>query len=282
VRTFISFSLFALLWLITGCKQFDNPIVAKAFHHNLYLSEVIDNTPYFESKEDSLIFLEQWINDWILRQTIMANAKQQLSKKELDFSSKIKQYEEQLLLNAYMQKICTDSSRFITPISEIEFCNDTKFNELPEYRDMVKLNYLKLSCPSKLYKKVKDIFFEEKDRVKATTQLEFLCADSIEYHLDNEHWFYTDILEKDLPFSFSNNTTKDNFDFVQDGNHYLILILDRKQQPQQQPKNLLENIKMQQLLLQQKNKIIYINQYQDSLVQKAFLEKKAIKYPILP
>ena len=279
MRTSRIFFVLFLLFVLAGCKQSDNTIVAKAFHHNLYLSDLIAKIPYSESKEDSLLFMEQYINDWILRQTLIENAKKELTQKEQAFSSQLKQYKEQLLINAFMQKISSDSTLFAVSLKDIILESDNNSGEVPEYREMVKLNYIKLSEPSKLYRKIKELFFEEKNRIKATKQLELICADSIEYYLDNEHWFYTDILEKDLPFSFSGNIdNKDKFDFVQDENRYLVLILDRKQQLQ--PKNLLEDKKTLQLLLQQQKKVEFINNFKDSLVQKAIIEKKVIVYPV--
>ena len=257
----------------------NNPIVAKAFHQNLYLSEVIKETPYFKSKEDSLSFINHYVEDWILHKTILAYAKQKLDHKEQDFSHQINQYKEQLLINAFMQKITKDSSNFVVSLSDLNSYSETNNSEeKPEYRNMVKLNYIKLSNPSKIYKKVKELFFEDNDRMKATKQLEIICADTIEYYLDNEHWFYTDILEKELPFSFSGNIdSKDKFDFVQDGNRYLVLILDKKQQLQ--PQNPVGDKKMLHFLLQQKKRVEFVNNYKDSLLQKALLEKRVVVYP---
>ena len=278
MRTARSLLIFALCCLIMGCKQSENPIMAKAFHHNLYFSEVMDEIPYFESKEDSLIFMEQYVNEWILRQTLLALAKQKLTQKEQNFSSQVQQYNEQLLMEAFLQKISRDSLLFTVPLNEIELHCETP----SEYREMVKLNYIKLSNPSKLYKKIKELFFAENDRMKAIAQMELLCADTIEYYLDDEHWFFTDILEKEFPFSLSNERgveNKEKLDFLQDKNRYLVLILDRKQQLQ--PKNSLDDKKILQSLLQQQKKIEFIKNYQDSLVKKALLEKKAIKYPVV-
>jgi len=278
VRKLLSFLV--LILFITGCRQTDNYIVAEAFHHKLYLSEVMEKIPYFTSKEDSLLFMEQYVEAWILRQTLLAQAKNELTQKEQDFSSQIMQYKEQLLINAYLQKISSDSVLFAVSRQELaDFLKETKTNEAPEYRDMVKLNYIKLSDPSKLYKQIKELFFEEKDRMKAIKQLELLCADTIEYYLDSEHWFYADFIEKELPFSFSYTDTKEKFEIVQDGYRYLVLILDRKQQLQ--PKNTLEERKFAQSLLQQQKRVEFFADYKDSLVQKALLEKKAIRYPIL-
>jgi len=278
VRKVLSF--LALVLIVTGCKQTNNQVIAEAFHHRLYLSEVMQNIPYLTSKEDSLFFMEQYVDAWILRQTLLAQAKYELTQKEQDFSSQIAQYKEQLLINAYLQKISRDSVQFAVSRQELaDFLKETKTDEAPEYRDMVKLNYIKLSNPSKIYKQTKELFFEEPDRIKAVRQLELLCADTIEYYLGREDWFYADFLEKELPFSFSYTDTKEKFEIVQDEYRYLVLILDRKQQLQ--PKNAQEERKFAQSLLQQQKKAAFFVDYKDSLVQKALLEKKAIRYPVL-
>ncbi|MCL2434928.1 MAG: hypothetical protein FWD09_02165 [Lentimicrobiaceae bacterium] len=274
---------FLVLWLITGCRPTDNsgnPIVAEAFHNKLYLSEVMKKTPYFASKEDTLLFMDQYVEDWILRQTLLARARQKLTAGEQDFSSQIAQYKEQLLINAYLQKISKDSALFEVPTSELyDFINETKADHTPEYRDMVKLNYIRLSERSKIYNQVKKLFFEEPNRAKAMKQLEALCADTVEYYLDNARWFYADFIEKEFPFSFSDAGIKDKLDIVQDGYRYLILILDRKQQLQ--PRNTLEDRKIAQALLQQQKKAAFLSGYQDSLVRKAVMEKRVARYPVV-
>jgi len=282
VKNFLLF-LIAVVAVITSCQQTANPIVAEAFHHKLYWSDLLKKIPYSSSKADSLLFMERYIDDWVLRKTLLAQAKQALTQSEQEFTSQIEQYKEQLLINAYRQKLSNDSVLFTVSNKEIiDFLNQTKTEETPEYRDMIKLNYIKLSNPSKLYKKIKELFFDDNNRVKVIEQLMVLCADTIEYYLDNEHWFYTDFIENELPFTFSQmakTESKDRFDFVEGRNRYLILVLDRKQQLQ--PKNIFEDKKMAQTLLQQQKKAAFLNQYQDSLVQKAIREKKAIRYPIV-
>jgi hypothetical protein len=282
VRTFLAFLILVFFGLISGCKQPKDQIIAKAFHQNLYFTEVIGSIPYSESKEDSLIFMEQFIEDWVLQKTLLAYAKKRLTAKEQDFSIQIKKFNEQLLINAYLQKITSDSSLFEVHFNELaDLQIEEKQDDTPEYRDMVKLNYIKLSNPSKLYKKIKGLFFDEPDRIKATTQLELLCSDTIEYYLDNERWFYTDFIENELPFTFSGKDhidRKEKFDFVQDGNRYLVLILDRKQQLQ--PKNSLENKTAVQLFLQQQKKVEFLRHFQDSLLQKALLDKKVVVFPV--
>jgi len=274
------FVLFLVLGFILGCQQTNNPLVAEAFHHKLYLSEVMKQLPYFASKEDSVLFIEQYVETWILHQTMFAQAKQGLTQKEQKFSSQMAQYKEQLLINTYLQKVSRDTSLFTVSKTElVDFVNETKSDNALEYKDMVKLNYIKLSNPSKNYWQIKELFFEEKDRIKSIKQLELFCADTIEYYLDGEHWFYVDFIEKELPFTFSYTDTKNKYDIVQDGYRYLILILDKKQQLQ--PQNTLGDKKTAQALLQQQKKAMFFANYQDSLVQKALHEKKAVKYPII-
>ena len=277
--------IFAFIVLVLGifaaCKQTHDPVVAEAFHRKLYFSEVVEKIPYTVSKEDSLQFIEQYVTDWVLYQTMLAKAKRTLTKSEQDFSTQIAQYEEKLLIDRYLQNISSEPNSFAVSQNELRnFLNATQTGETQEYREMLKLNYIKLSNPSKLYKKIKELFFAENDRLNALQQLEAICADTIEYYLDDAQWFYTDFLEKELHFSFQNKVNivpGAKFDFVQDGNRFLLFIVDIKQQLQTKS---LEDIKMAQLLLQQQKRTEFLINYQDSLVKKALLEKKVIVYPI--
>ena len=269
-----------VLGFFTACKQTPDPLLAEAFHCKLYLSEAAEEIPCAVSKEDSLLFIEQYVTDWILHKTLLAQARHTLTKNEQDFSSQIAQYEEKLLIDRYLQKTSRNLGTFAVSQKELaDFLSAKQTDETPEYREMLKLNYIKLSNPSKLYKKIKELFFQENDRVNALQQLEAICADTIEYYLDDVHWFYTDFLEKELHFSFQNKgniVPNAKLDFVQDGNRFLIFIVDKKQQLQ--TKNL-EDMKMAQLLLQQQKRTDFLINYQDSLVKKALFEKKVVVYP---
>jgi hypothetical protein len=281
VRKLLSFLVIGCV-LVTGCRQNANPVVAEAFHKKLYLSEVKEKIPYSVSKEDSLIFLEKYVEEWVLHQTLLTHAHQKLTQKEQNFSTQIEHYKEQLLINAYFQKISKNPALFEISKEELAvFLNETKTEEEPEYRDMVKLNYVRLSNPSKLYKKIKELFFDDQNRAKALAQIELLCADTIEYYLDSEHWFYADFIERELPISFSDVGKKgmpEKLDIALNGNRYLIIILEQKQQLQ--PRNVSEDKKMALLLLQQQKQAAFIANYQDSLVNKALQERKVVKYPI--
>ena len=280
----ILFFFFIVLWfLVTGCNQNIDTPLAEAFHKKLYLSEIKEKIPFSTSKEDSLLFIEQYVDEWMLRQTLLAHAKQKLTQKEQNFSSQIEQYKEQLLINAYLQKISSTPVLFEVSKEELDdFLNINKTEEPPEYRDMVKLNYVKLSNPSKIYKKIKELFFDDNERAKSIAQIEKICSDTIEYYLDSNHWFYTDLIENELPFSFSDLGKKENqekLDIVINGNRYLVRILDKKEQIQ--PKSISEDRKIAQSLIMQQKKAAYITSFQDSLLAKALFEKKAIRYPII-
>jgi hypothetical protein len=276
VRKIITFLLVAAC--LFGCNQPEDPIVAEAFHYKLYLSELKAQIPYFPFKEDSLLFTEQYVEKWILHKTLLAHAKQNLTQNEQNFSTQIKRFNEQLLINSYLQKLSNESAQLTVSQSELtDFLNETKPEQTPEYRNMVKLNYIKLSEPSKLYKQIKDLFFDEKERAKSLNKLELLCADTIEYYFDGEHWLFADYIEKDLPLTFED--LKDKYDIVQDGYRYLIMILEQKQQLQ--PRNVQEDRKMAQTLLLQEKMMVFVSNYQDSIVQKAKNEKRAIRYPIV-
>lgn len=281
MRNLLSFFVIALA-LSTGCAFKSDSIVAEAFHNKLYLSEVIEKIPFMASKEDSLLLMEQYVEEWILRQTLLVQAKKELAHKEQNFSSQMVQYKEQLLINAYFQKISNTPDIFQISQDELNiFLKDTKADETPKYREMVQLNYIKLSNPSRLYKRIKELFFSDTDRAKSLAEIELMCADTIEHYLDNEHWFYTDQLENELPFSYSELTKKGEqvkLDIIQNGYRYLILILDKKQQFQ--TINVYKDKEIAKLLLQQQKRAAFVKNYQDSLIRRAIIDKNAVRYPI--
>ena len=268
------------VFLLLGCNHTKDAPIAKVFHHNLYFSEVLNNTPFFTSKEDSLLFMEQYIDEWIMRKTLLSYAKKSLSQKEQNFNSKIELYKEQLLINEYLQKIIRDSSLYLVTNNELtNFLNKDIQDETPEYREMVKLNYIKLSVGSKHNKKVKELFFDVNNRVNALKQLEILCADTIEYYLDSEHWFYVDFIENELLFPFSEKIffeNKEQFEFIQGGYRYYVVILDKKRQLQ--TRNAFEDRKMAISLLQQEKKTSFYRNFQDSLVRKSLSEKNVFRF----
>lgn len=256
--------------LLLGCSDNDDPVVAEANGKKLYTSQIEAVTPKGLSPQDSIDFVQHAIKDWVIEQLLLQEAEKELTFKEKDFSKELKAYRERLLLNAYLEKITADTNLF--PVSNAELHAFMKNYGLHYTidKEIIKLNYVKLSKGSKLIPKIKDILFDEEKRQVQKADIERLCGDSIEYFIDDERWLYLEDIEFEFPIQL---TEKEDICEechhleTEDGDyHYLIVFLDyrKRQTAAESANNDYENAKN---LLRQQKKNAYIKQKAETLYE---------------
>ncbi len=266
--------LLLLIPFLYSCHSKKDRVVSEVYNDKLFESEVVQNIPSGLSTEDSLHFFQQYVENWINEKVILKEAKHVLSLKEQNFDEQIKKYKEKLLIEAYYNKITSDSSQFNISDQEIKhFTKEYKVSE-PIQKNVVRVNYIKLSKKSTVGNKIKEILFNETKRVANKNQLIALCSDSIEYFLDDNQWILLEYLENDFPFSINNKeallSEHKNIDVSDEQYRYLVVFLDFKTQfTSSETTEELETTK--QMLLQQK-KVNYINKMKKSLLEKAIKE----------
>lgn len=254
-----------------SCNSNKDRVVSEVFNYKLFESEIIQNIPSGLSVEDSIQFFQQYVETWIKEKVVLNEAKHVLSLKEQNFDEQIKNYKEKLLIEAYYNKITSDSAKFRISDQEIKhFTKEFKVSE-PIQKNVVRVNYIKLSKKSNVGNKIKDILFNDDKRVAQKAQLISICSDSIEYFLDDNQWILLEYLENDFPFSINNKeallSDHKNMDVSDEQYRYLIVFLDFKTQfTSSETTEEFESTK--QMLLQQK-KVNYINNVKKSLLEKA-------------
>jgi len=257
-----------------SCHSKKDRVVSEVYNDKLFESEVVHNIPSGLSPEDSIHFFQQYVENWINEKVILQEAKHVLSLKEQNFDEQIQKFREKLLIEAYYNKITSDSTQFKISDQEIKhYTKEFKASE-PIQKNVVRVNYIKLSKKSPIGNKIKEILFNETKRVANKNQLISLCSDSIEYFLDDNQWILLEYLENDFPFSINNKeallSEHKNIDVSDEQYRYLVVFLDFKTQfTSAETSEELESTK--QMLLQQK-KVNYINKMKKSLLEKAIKE----------
>ena len=224
-------SLFLLLplLLLLSCGRKD-PVVAEAFHQKLYLSELRQMLPDNLSAEDSVAMCEKLIDNWLTKQVVLNAAKQELSFRETSFKKEMKDYRENLIMNAYFDRITADTNLFQVSDNDVrQYMKRYSYHYAVE-REIVKMNYIRLSLQSKLIPQVRDLFFDDNQRVSQKERLIQLCADSVEYFMDDDTWLYLDEICNELPAEFSNKMERtsaiQHFEVSDKDYCYLIVLLD--------------------------------------------------------
>lgn len=246
----------SLSLLIVACGKKDK-VVAEAFYQKLYLSEIEQMLPDNLSPEDSAKMCQQLIDNWITRQVVLNAAKKELSMREKSFTKEVNDFKENLLMNAYFEKITSDSSLFQVSDQEVrQYIKKFSFHYAVE-REIIKMNYIRVSNHSALESKVKKLLFNDEERDLYRNELMALCADSIEYFLDADTWLYLDEIGDDMPKGFFENFTRNSqvqhIEIKDDQYTYFIVVWDYKTKHVKGDVND-EMKEARQMLVQQKKK----------------------------
>lgn len=252
-------------------------MVAQVYYHKLYLSEVQNNMPIGLSPQDSAILANHYIDNWIKEQLILHEAEKKLSLREKNFDRQMEDYRNNLLINTYFDKLVSDTSIF--KISEKEMQSFVKqFDKQYEVdKEIVKLNYVKLSKGSKLIAPVKQILFDENLRVSSKDEMAKMLGDSIEYLIDDETWLYLEDIQNEIPFEVHKDVEKHHQYVEKDvnGYHYIMVVLDYKDK--RSVNETTEEQAAARMMLMNQRKTQFIDEYIEELYEKAMKEGAIIQ-----
>ena len=218
---------------LASCQQNRDKVVAQVYNHKLYLSEVESGLPSGLSPEDSVAMVKDYIDIWVKERLILHEAEHALSFKEKNFDKQLEDYRRSLLINAYYDKLVSDTNKFGISDQDVEAFGRDFDGRYTVDKEIVKVNYVKLSENSKLIAPVKAILFNENRRQEEKEQLTLLFGDSVEYMLDDNTWLYLEDVRAEVPFDLKEGDLKSHHQYVDktiDGNCYLLVILDYKNQ----------------------------------------------------
>ena len=254
-------------------------MIAQVYYHKLYLSELQRDIPSGLSPEDSISIANEYINSWIKEQLILHEAEKNLSIKEKNFDKQLDNYRNTLLVNKYYEKLTSDTAVFKVSQKEMNAFMRSFDKRYTVDREIVQVNYVKLSKHSKLIEPVKTILFDEHKRVSEKTQLVKMLADSVEYFADDNTWLYLDDIEQELPITIQDGSTllseHKHIEKEDENYHYLIVFLDYKDKRSVNESN--SEVSAARMMLLQQRKQQYLDRYVNNLYDKAIKEGVIIR-----
>ena len=257
-----------LLLLSSSCHQREDKVMAQVYYHKLYESEVLQNMPTGLSPADSIAIVNDFIDSWVREQLVLHEAEKSLSPREKNFDRQLEEYRNNLLINTYFNKIISDTAAMNITDKDLEEFMKGFDKRYTIEKEIVKVNYVKLPKNSPLLGLAKEILFSESRRVGEKEALVKLLGDSIEYLLDDDAWLYLDDIQNEVSFDFSADAVKNRCIEKEIGDyHYLLVVLDYKNQRSVSETNEERAAARMMLLNQRKQQII--RQHVDQLYEKA-------------
>ena len=230
-KTLLLFCPLLIALLLTSCRGKRDKVLAQVYYYRLYESELRQNMPTGLAPADSIALANDYIDNWLKEKILLHEAERSLSPHEKNFDKKIEEYRNNLLINRYYDKLTTNADTIQISDKELDDFMKGFDNRYTIEKEIVKVNYVKLSAHSPLLAVAKGILFDDNRRTEERDALITLLGDSIEYLLDDNTWFYLDDIQNEVSFDFSEDAAKRKYVEREIGDyHYLMVILDYKNQ----------------------------------------------------
>lgn len=272
----VSLFLFALLLCLSSCQKKDK-VVAQVYYHKLYQSDVLNSMPSGLSASDSIAMFNDIVDDWIKEQIVLHEAEKKLPLKSKNFQQEMESYRNSLLINKYYDLIVSKNKDIQPSDDDVrQFLNNFD-NRYTVDKEIVKVNFVKLSKGSKLIEPVKAILFDKEKRQTEKEVLTKMLSDSIEYLIDDEAWLYLDDIQNEVSFEISKSDIEQHKCIEKEvgENHFLIVILDYKNQRSVSETE--EEIAAARMMILNQCKKELIEQHINKLYEKALKEGSIIR-----
>lgn len=191
-----------LLFIIVACntisEQESKRALAKVHDKYLYKSDIENLFVNNMSKDDSIVIVRNYINEWVKKQLLLQKAELNLSKESKDIEKQIEDYKSSLLIFKYKQELIKQKLDTVVTEKEIEeYYNEYSGNFILNH-NIVKVLYLKISKEAPEIEKVR--WWYKSNSAENKSRLEDYCYQyATKYDDFNDQWIPFNKLLLEVP-----------------------------------------------------------------------------------
>ncbi len=176
-------------------KQEEEKAVARVHESYLYESDLMKILNKNISKQDSILLINNYINNWVKQQLLLDKAEINLADEVEDFEKLVAKYKEDLFINSYKEAVVKEYLNTDITQQDIDefYLKNTKNFRLNE--ELLKLKYIKFAKNIPNKKELIDLFKSSKKKDLDSLQTQELSL--ISHHLNDSIWIkYSDLMAK--------------------------------------------------------------------------------------
>jgi hypothetical protein len=279
--------ILSVFFIIYSCEYInlkknknDEIVIASVGTSKLYKSDIKDIYNKELADQDSLIIINNYIENWAKRQIIIQKATLNLSEQqEEELDKLIKDYKNDLYINTYKDALVSQNlDTIISKQSIIDFYNSNQpIFKLKEA--ILKFKYVSFNSKSIKAKTIKSLFLKPN-----TKELDSLIYNKLQFNasqLNDSVWYnYKDIVGLD---SFIENIEKEKLltvdffkEYTHNDNTYYFKVIDVKKYGEIAPIEKVTPVIKQMLL--HKKRLAYINELDNKLIEEAIKNNTFKRY----
>lgn len=206
---FLVLTFSALLWacdMIEINRKQNDKAIAQVGIKFLYESELRRELPPKMSNSDSLLFTQDYINNWIKQQLLLHEVEKSLPNDEKDVSRAIEQYRQELLIHQYKNHRIGEIVESTITYDEIEKYYYKYLEKFKLHRIIIRVSYAILPPSVNPPKKIRELLISnEADDVGEVE--EYMYKYAKRYDNFNDDWIYFDNLLGNINYQIGDQTS---------------------------------------------------------------------------
>ena len=264
-----------LFFVLQSCNYFTikddtQEAIARVNNTYLYKKDLKNVVPLDVAKNDSILLVNNFINNWIKQQLLLSKAQLNLESKANEFEGLVKKYREDLFINSYKEAVVKqylDTTITENDIEEFYAKNNQNF-KLNE--ELLRLKFIKIGKDVYNKKELIKLFKSSKKRDLDSLHAAELSLKS--HHLNDSVWVkYTDLVSKVAILKNEDKEQllkKDNFIQKEDSlSLYLVTIKEVLKRNETAPKSYITPT-IKQMILHQR-KLLLLRNIEETLIDDA-------------
>ena len=251
-------------------------VVARVNDKYLYASDLNPVLPEGLSKEDSLLYRNNYIKVWATKELMLEKARINVEDENKEIEKLVREYEKELLIERYKKALLQQELDTVITEQDIDLYYDSNKNVYRLNEDLIQLKYIHFSADLNDKKELIKLFKSDKDE-----DLEVLTERELEFYsftFNDSIWVNYNEVEKKLSFLKEEKNLKKN-QFIQKEDSlgvYLLTVRDILQRNQVAPKSYVIPTIRQMIL--HKRKLELMNSIEKTIIVDAIKNKKFEQY----
>ena len=273
-----SFSIAILLMSCNHIPRKENNqknALARVYDKYLYPEDIKGVIPAGTLGNDSVEIISAYINNWVRQELLLKQAEDNLDEANNDFSRKIEQYRNSLIIYAYESELIKQKLDTIVPMNEIEAYYQKNQNNFLLHENIVLASYVIIGKASPIALKAKMLL--QSNHPADQEKLQTLCQENgAEYLINDGTWLSFSDLTRKIPVAVDDQQDflkKNKYFEVKDSTTlYYVAISDFKSKESISPLNF--EIEKIRTIVMNKRKAELLSQMEDDLIADAVKRNK--------
>jgi hypothetical protein len=249
--------------------------IAKVGDKLLFRSQLNDFLPKNLTREDSILFADDYINKWIKQQLLINKANENLSQKQKDVEKELEDYRNSLIIYKYKNELIKQRMDTVVTEAQINSYFEKHKNEFYLDHSIVKAIFLKVPADAANPDLIKKLTYDNTNEGYETLQ-DYCSQYAKKMNISINEWINFEMIKKNIPEEITDDrkflSKNETYEISDSAYYYFTRIIDYKLPGDLAPANFEKN-RIKNLILN-KRKILFLKDIEENIYNEGLRKNK--------